>query len=153
MLVVEQSWKWFIQYPCSPMQGTESWPPQGRSSFSWSLRCWRGILPAGEEMVFQLDQNLHRQVVLGGDGRRNLLISTSVRGNERQARIQLGPGCLSTSWLCPFLLHLEAPCDNKVAASSPRVTASQGQIQGKKTTLLLTDTVNLKSLTGSYAHP
>ena len=104
-------------------------------------------------MVFQLDQNLHRQVVSGGDGRRNLLVSTNVRGKESQARIQLGPGRLSASWLCPFLLHLEAPCDSKVAASSPRVTASQGQIQGKKTTLLSTDSVNLKSLTGSYAHP
>lgn len=38
------------------------------------------MLP-GEEMVFHLDQNVHRQVVLGGggDGGRDALISINVR--------------------------------------------------------------------------
>lgn len=73
-------------------------------------------------MVFQLNQNVHSQVVLGGDGGRNVSTSINVRGDELQAGIQLGPGCLSVSWLCSCLLPSEAPCGSKVAASSPRVT-------------------------------
>ena len=82
--------------------------------------------------MFQLDQNLHRQVVLGGDGGRNVLITTNVRGGERRAGIQLGPGCPSASWLCQFLLYPEAPCDSKGAASSQRVTTSQNKTRGKR---------------------
>ena len=43
-----------------------------QAAFRWTLRYRRGSLLAQEEMVFQLDQNLHRQVVLGGDGGRNI---------------------------------------------------------------------------------
>lgn len=123
----------FIQYdPPSPIEGPESWPPCGTGSFRWSLRCSRGSWLAREEMVFQMDQNLHRQVVLGGDGGRNVLVTTNVRGGERWAGIQLGPGCLSASRLCQFLLYPEAPCDSKGAASSPRVTTSQDKTRGEK---------------------
>lgn len=123
----------FIQYdPCSPMEGPETWPSWGTGSFRWFLRCRRRSLLEREELVFQMDQNLHRQVVLGGDGGRNVLITTNVRGGERRAGIQLGPGCLSASWLCQFLLYPEAPCDSKGAASSRRVTTSQDKTQGEK---------------------
>lgn len=50
-------------------------------------------------MVLLVDQSMYRQLVLGGDGERNVLISINARGNELQAEIQ------PPSWICPFLLH------------------------------------------------
>lgn len=55
-------------------------------------------------MVLLVDQSVYRQLVLGGDGEGNELISINARGNELQAEIQ------PPSWICPFLLHPDVPC-------------------------------------------
>lgn len=61
--------------------------PWGTGSFSLDFEIQEREFST-RKMVFQPDQNLHRQVVLGGDGEETL-ITTNVRGGERQAGIQL----------------------------------------------------------------
>lgn len=92
-----------------------------------------------------------KQVVLGGAGGRNLLISLNVRGHALLAGIQ---DRTRTPWLCPFLLPTEVPHGSKMAASSPRVTPTRFKSREEKVCSLnrLSKSHSL-ILTGSYALP
>ena len=125
--------------PLTTWAGDKELTSPGEGWFKAALRCWREILPTHEEMMFQLDRNVHRQLVLGGDGGRNVLISINALGDQFPAETPAKTR-MPAFWLCPVLfiltLHMVASACHQVQIQAKETSSSLG-VQGQLSRLNL----------------
>lgn len=149
MLLAEVTWKCsFSMIRNSPIEGPEA-GLHGNRQLSLDFEIQEREFASTRKNGVSTDQNLHRQVVLGGDGEETLITT-----NVRVVNVGLGstrtwmPLCF---WLCQFLLYQRLHVIAKGAASS-RVTTPRIKPRGKRLTLLSTLLVEFLFL-GAHAHP